>query len=190
MEFRRVLFRSPAPTYASALRFRSAEEAWKAGRAALSRTERRLRPDLQAAEPAAMARIARRAVRPRGIEVLPRRAPEVGLDGSLQLDRERGAGPVHGLADGQTDPPLADAVLLHVGLLDALEAHAHPPLECGGVVVRALRGLACAAFPGRAAGGPAPSVPARAPDHGRGLWTGERGRARGPRRSWPFGEKR
>ncbi len=36
----------PAPAYASALRFRSAEEAWEAGRAALSRIERRLRPDL------------------------------------------------------------------------------------------------------------------------------------------------
>jgi hypothetical protein len=43
------------------------------------------------------------------------------------------------LADGEPDPPLADAILFHVGLLDALEAHAHPSLQRGGVVVRALR---------------------------------------------------
>src|ERR1043166_5869649 len=49
---------------------------------------------------------------------------EVGLDLAGELDGERIALAVDGLADGDTDPALADAVLLDVGLFLAVELDA------------------------------------------------------------------
>jgi hypothetical protein len=44
-----------------------------------------------------------------------------------------------GRAGGHPDPALADAILLDIGFLDALEADADAPLQQGGVVVGAVR---------------------------------------------------
>jgi hypothetical protein len=61
----------------------------------------------------------------------------VGRDHALQLDGHRVALAVDGLAGGDADPALADAVLVDIGLLDAVEHDAHAALEDVGVVVRA-----------------------------------------------------
>src|SRR5690349_12877422 len=63
---------------------------------------------------------------------------EVGLDLAGELDGERIALAVDGLADGDADPALADAVLLDVGLLLAVELDADAARQQGLVVVRAL----------------------------------------------------
>src|SRR5690606_17809692 len=65
-----------------------------------------------------------------------------GFDLALELDRQRLAAAIQGLAGGDADPALADAVLLHVAALDALEAHADAALERGGVVMGAARVVA------------------------------------------------
>src|SRR5690606_11511268 len=64
---------------------------------------------------------------------------QVGLDLALEFHRHRVAAAVEGLADDHADPALADAVLLDVGALLAVEADADAPLQQGGVVVRAAR---------------------------------------------------
>src|SRR5258707_12712835 len=88
-------------------------------------------------------RLPRRAIPcPRGrfsASTLRRRGPVIGLDQAAQLDRERLAAPIHGLADRDSDPPLADAVFFDGGLLDAIEAYADASLENRRVVVRAVR---------------------------------------------------
>src|ERR1700730_7130088 len=66
-------------------------------------------------------------------------AAEIRLHPAAQLDGQRHAAPVYRLADGDADPALADAVFLDRGLLDAVEADAHPPLEERRVVMRAFR---------------------------------------------------
>src|SRR5690606_31821979 len=62
-----------------------------------------------------------------------------GLDLALELDRQRLAPPVQRLARGDADPGFADAVLLDVAALDALEADADAAVERGLVVMRAAR---------------------------------------------------
>src|SRR5476649_1045169 len=63
---------------------------------------------------------------------------EVRFDLALQLDRERVALAIDGLADGDPDPTLAEAILLDVGLLLAVELDADAFGEQRLVVVRAL----------------------------------------------------
>ena len=46
--------------------------------------------------------------------------------------------PVHGLANRHADPPLAHAILFHVGFLDAVEPDAHAAAEHGRVVIPAF----------------------------------------------------
>src|SRR5262245_45549075 len=64
---------------------------------------------------------------------------EIGLDGPVQLDRQRIAVAVLGLAGGHPDPAFADAILFDIGLLDALEADADVAFQHGGVVIGAVR---------------------------------------------------
>jgi hypothetical protein len=64
---------------------------------------------------------------------------EVRLDMAAKLDGDRLAGPVLGPAGRDADPTLTGAVLLHVDLLGAVEAHAHAALQRGRVVVPARR---------------------------------------------------
>src|SRR5260370_36093685 len=63
---------------------------------------------------------------------------QVGLDLAGELDGERVALAVDGLADGDADPPLAHAIFLDVGLLLAVELDADALLQQGLVIVRAL----------------------------------------------------
>src|SRR5690606_549011 len=60
-------------------------------------------------------------------------------DDALDLDRHRVAVAVERLAERQPHPALADAVLLDVGFLLAVEAHADAAFERGGVVEAAAR---------------------------------------------------
>src|SRR5690606_18663604 len=62
-----------------------------------------------------------------------------GLDLALEPDRQRLPATVERLARGDADPALADAVLLHVAALHALEADADAAVERGLVVMRAAR---------------------------------------------------
>src|SRR6202171_5561719 len=62
-----------------------------------------------------------------------------GLTRPVNLDGERIAIAILGGARRHADPPLADAILFDVGLLDALEANADIARQHIGVVVRALR---------------------------------------------------
>src|ERR1700693_475200 len=64
---------------------------------------------------------------------------EIWLDQAAQLDRKRDAVPVQSLADGKSHPSLADAVFLHRGLLNTIEAHSHTLLEDRSVIVWAFR---------------------------------------------------
>src|SRR5882757_7317474 len=63
---------------------------------------------------------------------------QVGLDLAGQLDGERVALAVDGLADGDADPALAHAIFLDVGLLLAVELDADALLQERLVIVRAL----------------------------------------------------
>src|SRR5882757_4100594 len=63
---------------------------------------------------------------------------QVGLDLALELDGERIALAIDGLADGDPDPALAHAVFLDVGLLLAVELDADALLQECLVVVWAL----------------------------------------------------
>src|SRR5204862_5457787 len=66
------------------------------------------------------------------------------LDRAAELDRERIAKTVLRVPRGHADPAFADAVFLHVGLLDALEADANAAFQEVGVVIGAggVRGQA------------------------------------------------
>src|SRR5215212_4653528 len=68
-----------------------------------------------------------------------RLVPEIRLDWAVHLDGQRVAVAVLGVAGGDTHPALADAVLLDIGLLDALETDADVAREDVGVVIRAVR---------------------------------------------------
>src|SRR5205823_2198812 len=63
---------------------------------------------------------------------------EIGLDLAGELDGERVALAIDGLADGDADPALAHAIFLDVGLLLAVELDADALLQQGLVIVRAL----------------------------------------------------
>src|SRR5260221_5115317 len=63
---------------------------------------------------------------------------QVGLDLAGELDGERIALSVDGLADRDADPALAHAIFLDVGLLLAVELDADALLQQGLVIVRAL----------------------------------------------------
>jgi hypothetical protein len=60
--------------------------------------------------------------------------PKIGLDRTAQLDGHGISPPVLGGRVRHPHPAFADAVFLHVGLLDALEADADAALEHFGVV--------------------------------------------------------
>src|ERR1700733_8417804 len=64
---------------------------------------------------------------------------EIRLDRAGELDGQRIAVAVLGLAGRDADPAFADAIFLDVGLLDALEADADVALERLDVVIRAAR---------------------------------------------------
>src|ERR1700761_8651657 len=57
------------------------------------------------------------------------RGLEIGLDLALVLDRHRPPVAVDRLADREAHPALADAILLHIGLLRTVEADADAALE-------------------------------------------------------------
>src|SRR5262249_30764910 len=64
---------------------------------------------------------------------------KIRLDRSAQLDRQRIAMAVLGLADFDANPTLADAIFADIGLLGAPEAYADIALERFGVVERTSR---------------------------------------------------
>src|SRR6187397_3133475 len=74
-----------------------------------------------------------------GDAVSGRLVAEIRLDRAVHLDRQRVAVAVLGVARGDAHPALADAVLLDIGFLDALEADADIAREDVGVVIRAVR---------------------------------------------------
>src|SRR5690606_16046169 len=63
----------------------------------------------------------------------------IRFDRALQLDRQRIALAVAGLAGGDADPALAHAIFFDIGLLDPLEADADAAGEQIGVVIGAAR---------------------------------------------------
>src|SRR6266851_6135496 len=64
---------------------------------------------------------------------------EVRLNRAVDLDGERVAVAIPGVARRDAHPALADAIFLDVGFLDALEAYADVARQHIGIVVRALR---------------------------------------------------
>src|SRR6516225_11983475 len=64
---------------------------------------------------------------------------EIYLDRSGELDRQRIAIAILGLANFDPYPAFADAIFADIGLLDALEAYADIALERVGIVIRAAR---------------------------------------------------
>ena len=74
-----------------------------------------------------------------GVGLLLRLVLEVRLHRALELDRQRVAVAVLGVARRHADPALAHAIFLDIGLLGALEADADAALQQGGVVVGAVR---------------------------------------------------
>src|SRR5690606_18767336 len=97
---------------------------------------------------------------------------QVGFDRPLELHGHRVAAAVQRLAGDHPDPALADAVLLDVGALLAVEADADAAFQQGGVVVRAAR------VEGQAVGKWRAHAP-RISDHGPGI---------GPRLEWDTDE--
>ena len=65
--------------------------------------------------------------------------PEIRLHRPVHLDGQRVAVAVLGIAGGDADPAFADAVLLDIGLLDALEADADIARQDVRVVIGAVR---------------------------------------------------
>src|SRR6185312_10371705 len=65
--------------------------------------------------------------------------PEIRLDGTVHLDGQRIAVAILGVARGDTDPALADAVFLDIGLVDALEANADVARQNVRIVIGARR---------------------------------------------------
>src|SRR5439155_10030355 len=72
-------------------------------------------------------------------DMASRLVAEIRLDRAVHLDRQRVAVAVLGIARGDADPALADAIFLDVGFLDTLETNADIAREDLGVVVRAVR---------------------------------------------------
>ena len=64
---------------------------------------------------------------------------EIRLDRAGELDRQRIAVAILGLADLDANPAFADAIFADIGLLDAFEAYADVALEHVGIVIRAAR---------------------------------------------------
>jgi hypothetical protein len=64
---------------------------------------------------------------------------EIRFDFALIFYRHRIAVAVHGLADGQPDPALADAILFHIVAIHPIEKHPHAPLQKLGIVEGAGR---------------------------------------------------
>src|SRR6478672_6366131 len=64
---------------------------------------------------------------------------KIWLDRAVNFYSERVAVAILGVACGHPHPALADAVLLDIGLLDALEANADVARQHLGIVVRAFR---------------------------------------------------
>src|SRR5436309_2380321 len=62
---------------------------------------------------------------------------EIGFDRTVHLDGQRVAEAVLGIARGDADPALADAVFLDIGLFDALEANADVARQNLFIVIRA-----------------------------------------------------
>src|SRR3546814_11435360 len=65
----------------------------------------------------------------RAMLFLRRRMLEIGLDLTLQLQRQRVALTVACVSRSHPYPPFADAIFLHIGLFHALEATAYVPLQ-------------------------------------------------------------
>src|SRR3546814_20816131 len=70
---------------------------------------------------------------------LRRRMLEIGLDLTLQLQRQRVALTVACVSRSHPYPPFADAIFLHIGLFHALEANAYAPLQKRRVMIGAAR---------------------------------------------------
>src|SRR5579863_3626895 len=64
---------------------------------------------------------------------------KIRLDRAMHLDGERVAVAVPGVARGHAHPALADAILLDIGLLDALETDADVARKHLGIVIGAFR---------------------------------------------------
>src|ERR1700733_4804983 len=64
---------------------------------------------------------------------------EIRFDRAMDLDRQRIAVAIPGVAGGDADPAFADAIFLDIGLLDALEADADVARQDRFIIVRALR---------------------------------------------------
>src|SRR5665213_1919921 len=64
---------------------------------------------------------------------------EIRLDRAVDLDGERIAVAVPGVAGGDAHPALADAILLDIGLLDTLEANADIARQQFGIVIGTFR---------------------------------------------------
>src|SRR5687767_4163731 len=75
----------------------------------------------------------------RMVSVTARPSTVEGLDLALELEQQRLALAVDGLARRHLHPAFADAVLLDIGALLAVEANAHVVFEHGGHVVGAAR---------------------------------------------------
>src|SRR3546814_21048293 len=76
----------------------------------------------------------------RAMLFLRRRILELGLDLTLQLQRQRVALTVACVSRSHPYPPFADAIFLHIGLFYALEANASAPLHNRRVMIGAARG--------------------------------------------------
>src|SRR5206468_12580216 len=72
-------------------------------------------------------------------DMASRLVAEIRLDRAVHLDRQRVAVAVLGVARGDAHPALADAILLDIGFLDALEANADVAREDLGIVIRTVR---------------------------------------------------
>src|SRR3546814_12491495 len=75
----------------------------------------------------------------RAMLFLRRRMLEIGLDLTLQLQRQRVALTVACVSRSHPYPPFADAIFLHIGLFHALEANAYAPLQKRRVMIGAAR---------------------------------------------------
>src|SRR3954453_20258602 len=64
---------------------------------------------------------------------------KIRLDRTMDLDGQRVAKAILGISRGDADPALADAVLLDIGLFDALEANADVARQYLFIIVRAAR---------------------------------------------------
>src|SRR5579872_4913691 len=65
--------------------------------------------------------------------------PKIRLDRTVDFNRQRIAVAALGIAGGDANPALADAIFLDIGFFDALEANADVARQDRLVVIRALR---------------------------------------------------